>query len=69
MPMYDFRCKKCGHKFTVITGINDRDKVTCPECRTREVEQLITGCSVLSGPGLGSGCGHSHDSGTRFRGG
>lgn len=68
MPIYDFRCKKCGHKFTVFTGMSDRDKVTCPECKTGEVEQLITGCQVKSGSG--SGCGHSHDSGsTRFRGG
>lgn len=68
MPIYDFRCKKCGHKFTVITGMSERDKVTCPECKTREVEQLITGCSVRSGSG--SGCGHSHGSGsTGFQGG
>ncbi len=66
--MYDFRCRKCGHKFTVITGISDRDKVTCPECGTGEVEQLITGCSILSGPG--PACGHGGDPGSsRFRGG
>lgn len=49
MPIYDFRCKKCGQKFTVMTGMNERDKVTCPECKAGDVEQLISGCSVRTG--------------------
>lgn len=49
MPTYDFRCKRCGHRFSVITGINERGKVNCPECKGRDVEQIITGCTVLSG--------------------
>lgn len=68
MPMYDFRCKKCGHRFTVITGMSERHKVMCPECGTGEVEQIITGCTILSG----SGCsvpGSSGNSGGGFRGG
>ncbi|MCL6610235.1 MAG: zinc ribbon domain-containing protein [Peptococcaceae bacterium] len=68
MPTYDFRCQKCGHRFTVITGISERHKVTCPECGAGEVEQLITGCSVRSGPA--SGCGSGRDLGSAgFRGG
>ncbi|MFZ5633070.1 MAG: FmdB family zinc ribbon protein [Bacillota bacterium] len=64
MPFYDFRCKKCGHRFTVMTGMSERDKVTCPECKTKEVEQLITGCSIRSG----SGCSQPSVN-TGFRGG
>ncbi|MCL5935387.1 MAG: zinc ribbon domain-containing protein [Firmicutes bacterium] len=66
MPVYDFRCKKCEHRFTVFTGMSERDKVTCPECKAGEIEQLITGCMVRSG----SGCSPKINSGgSGFRGG
>ena len=51
MPIYDFRCSKCGHKFTLLTGMSERDKVVCQECGAKEVEQLITGCLVRTGSG------------------
>ncbi|MFZ5645740.1 MAG: FmdB family zinc ribbon protein [Bacillota bacterium] len=66
MPIYDFRCKKCRHKFTVLTGISERDRVECPQCRSKEVEQLISACSVRSGSGC-SGPGGSGNTG--FKGG
>ncbi|MFZ5647897.1 MAG: FmdB family zinc ribbon protein [Bacillota bacterium] len=68
MPIYDFRCKKCGHRFTVITGMSERHKVTCPECGTGEVEQLITACNIHSGSGC-FGSERSGNSGGGFRGG
>lgn len=52
MPIYDYRCKKCGDRFTVMISINDRDKVTCLKCGSPEVEQLISACAVKVG-----GCG------------
>jgi putative FmdB family regulatory protein len=55
MPIYDFRCSKCGHKFTVLTGMSERDRVVCPQCGAKEVEQLITGCSVRTGSGCSGG--------------
>ncbi|MFZ5595536.1 MAG: FmdB family zinc ribbon protein [Bacillota bacterium] len=69
MPMYDFRCKKCGHKFMVITGMADRDKVTCAKCGAREVEQLISGCSVISGSGSACSTSGRPGGGTGFKGG
>lgn len=61
MPIYDFRCKDCGKKFTVMVGISDRDKVSCPECKSGKVEQLISACSVkiagCGGGGLNTGGG------------
>lgn len=62
MPVYDFKCEKCGHTFNVLVSIKERDKVTCPSCRSDQVQQLITCCSVR----VGAGC--SPAAGT-FRGG
>ncbi|AGL02071.1 FmdB family zinc ribbon protein [Desulfoscipio gibsoniae] len=53
MPTYDFRCAQCGHKFTVLVSISDKDKVTCPNCAGKKVEQLFTGCAVRTGGGGG----------------
>lgn len=65
MPTYDFQCNSCNHKFTVLTSISEKDKVSCPRCRSREIRQLFTGCSVNIS---GSRCNIS-DGKPRFRGG
>ncbi|KAF1086590.1 Zinc ribbon domain protein [Sporotomaculum syntrophicum] len=57
MPNYDFRCAECGHKFEVQVSMNDRDKVTCPDCGGKKVEQLFTGCMVNTGSSDSAGCG------------
>ena len=40
MPTYDMRCTKCGHKFEVFQGMNDKAPV-CPKCKGK-TEHLIT---------------------------
>ncbi|MFZ5626813.1 MAG: FmdB family zinc ribbon protein [Bacillota bacterium] len=32
MPNYDFQCLECGHKFTKLVPLQEKDKVRCPEC-------------------------------------
>ena len=34
MPIFEFRCKKCNHKFEelVFSSGTDLTKVTCPQC-------------------------------------
>ena len=51
MPTYDYQCMKCGHRFTVLTSISEKDQVVCPQCRSRDVSQLFTGCGVKTGGG------------------
>jgi putative FmdB family regulatory protein len=35
MPIYDYQCQKCTHKFEVRRGFNDTTEVTCPRCQCR----------------------------------
>jgi putative FmdB family regulatory protein len=44
MPQYEFRCKKCNKEFNLFMSISERErkKITCPSCKGRSVEQLIT---------------------------
>ena len=45
MPIYQYKCVKCGHAFEVLTGMDRRDGVTCPKCGG-EVKRDYTGaCS------------------------
>ncbi|OAT81439.1 FmdB family zinc ribbon protein [Desulfotomaculum copahuensis] len=65
MPIYDFECRQCGHKFTLLTGVSERDKATCPACGSSDLRQLISGCAVKVSGGSGSGsagggCGGGH---------
>jgi len=45
MPLYEYECFVCGHRFERIRRVADASEMTCPEC----------GCSVrrlLSAPAL-----------------
>lgn len=32
MPVYDFKCAACGHRFELLTTISKRDQTVCPKC-------------------------------------
>jgi putative FmdB family regulatory protein len=51
MPLYEYRCKSCGHTFEVIQKFSDRPLRTCREC-SGPVEKLISRSSFqLKGGG------------------
>ncbi|MBO8138576.1 MAG: zinc ribbon domain-containing protein [Desulfotomaculum sp.] len=58
MPTYDFKCKDCGNKFTVIVSISEKDKVKCPKCQSSNIQQLLTGFFTK-----GSSCGSTEQGG------
>jgi putative FmdB family regulatory protein len=41
MPSYDYICRKCGKKFTLVMTISehDRKKIRCPKCSSVRAEQ------------------------------
>ncbi len=41
MPIYEYECRKCGHRFERIQKFSDRRVRTCPECKARRVERLV----------------------------
>ena len=32
MPIYDYRCVQCGHRFDLLRSMSSRDEVKCPKC-------------------------------------
>ena len=45
MPLYEYECKKCGHRFEKIQKFSDRMVKRCPDCGG-QVEQMISAPAV-----------------------
>jgi putative FmdB family regulatory protein len=45
MPLYEYQCKKCGHRFEKIQKFSDKPFKKCPECGG-PVEQTISAPAV-----------------------
>ncbi|MBN1556828.1 MAG: zinc ribbon domain-containing protein [Lentisphaerae bacterium] len=56
MPIYEYRCKKCGHTFEHLARTLADGAKTCPKCGARNpVKQISTfNASVAEGPGAGA---------------
>jgi len=56
MPIYEYQCKACCHRFEELVFRTDDPPPECPECRSKEVEKLISaGCVRPHGIPTGSG--------------
>ena len=45
MPMYEYQCRRCKHRFERIQKFSDPILKTCPECGGT-VDQLLTAAAV-----------------------
>jgi putative FmdB family regulatory protein len=45
MPLYEYQCTKCGHRFEKIQKYSDKMVRKCPDCGGR-VEQMISAPAV-----------------------
>jgi len=39
MPIYEYKCQKCGHRFEEL--IFEEREIKCPKCNSKEIEKLI----------------------------
>ncbi len=47
MPIYEYRCRKCGEKFEMFRGIHDGNNgVECPACGEKDPQRVLS--SVFS---------------------
>ena len=52
MPIYEYECSACSHRFEEWQKINDKPVKVCPKCKARKVERLISHTSFqLKGGG------------------
>jgi putative FmdB family regulatory protein len=45
MPLYEYLCKKCGHRFEEIRKFSDKELTKCPKCGG-VIEQVISAPAV-----------------------
>lgn len=46
MPLYEYLCGSCGHRFERIQKFSDAPIDTCPSCGARQVEKLISSPAI-----------------------
>lgn len=52
MPIYEYACPDCGHKFDEIQKFSDDPITVCPKCGKNSVKKLISQTSfILKGGG------------------
>ncbi len=55
MPIYEYECEKCQHKFETLVFKSDaEEQKPCPCCGSFETHKLISCTSFLGDSGLGA---------------
>lgn len=55
MPMYEYRCRRCGEQYEELRRLQDADRdLRCPLCGSEDVERLLSafatgGCRTTGG--------------------
>jgi len=54
MPTYEYRCRKCGHRFEEIQSMKAAPLVLCPSCKTENLVRVIGsgGGMIFKGSGF-----------------
>jgi putative FmdB family regulatory protein len=64
MPMYEYACKECDHKFEML--VRSGSVLECPSCHSTQLEKLLsvfattgdTTKTAIAMPGPCGSCGH-----------
>lgn len=49
MPLYEYECLKCQHKFSEIIFEKEEEKnLRCPQCKSKKLERLFSSFAVVS---------------------
>jgi len=47
MPMYDFKCRACGHECEEIKSLDSKGPYKCPECGAKRLSRVFNAHIVL----------------------
>ncbi len=60
MPIYEYRCQKCGHQFEkLVRSSTSLDDLKCPRCGERYLERLMSVFGIAGAAGGTSSGGAS----------
>jgi len=50
MPIYEYKCDSCGHRFDVLQRIGaDGSELSCPICGAKKPEKMLSACATSGG--------------------
>lgn len=56
MPIYEYKCEKCGEGFSVLTSVGAEKDTSCTGCGSRRVKKVMSAFSCsLPSEGFGGG--------------
>ncbi len=48
MPIHEFKCSSCGHKFSILEPLSEsKDVKECPKCGSKETNRLMSTFAAL----------------------
>jgi len=60
MPLFEYKCRKCGKIGEILVSTYDKEVPKCASCASTELEKLISavnvGCSSGGGCEIGGDC-------------
>ncbi len=42
MPIYEYKCRECGHKLEVLQSMSDEPLTDCPECKSATLGKCMS---------------------------
>lgn len=46
MPIFEYKCNKCGHTIEFLEKIGNKNKHVCKKCGSSDLQKLFSGFSV-----------------------
>jgi putative FmdB family regulatory protein len=62
MPIYDYRCLKCGEISEILVRTSHKGEIKCPLCGSQNLEKMVSASYVVRPEGRAPGttcCGQS----------
>lgn len=64
MPLYEFKCRKCGHVMEFLERSGGKHKHLCECCKSPDLQKLLSGFSIGQADKSPSGGNESCPTGT-----
>ncbi|NLI14829.1 MAG: zinc ribbon domain-containing protein [candidate division Zixibacteria bacterium] len=59
MPIFEYTCRDCGHRFELLHSADSTETVKCPSCGSTKTDKLLSAFAGRVTGSSGSGCGGS----------
>jgi len=56
MPIFEYKCDKCGHKMEILEKRSGKQRHTCQKCGSPDMQKLFSGFSVGQTGQSGGSC-------------